>query len=129
MSETEQRKVLAVVYDPAIGKAISRILGTRGYAVEVLESKTDASAKVREMLSNVLADVVITDWTQVDGEEVAKAAKQKGVERVIIMNGGLIGQKKSEELEKSGISIIPKVFGKEELINAVRGGVAKTAEI
>jgi DNA-binding response OmpR family regulator len=127
MSETEQKKVLAVVYDPNIGRAINRILPKEEFSVEIAMSLEEARSKIKELLA---IDVVITDWTQVNGAEVAKAAQEKGVEKIIIMDGGFPQKRELlEGLRESGINIIPKPFNKEELINAVRGEVAKTTEI
>ena len=131
MSETTKKTVLGVVYDPMIGKILKRILNKIGYHTDIIESEADASEEVRKRAEQALPDILITDWTQVNGKEViqtvkeviGKILKETGEEKKVdkyVINGGLI---EAIELEKLGAKNIPKPFSREELINALRGNV------
>jgi len=120
MSEKAEKIVLGVVYDPIIGKMINRIL-EKEFTVEIAGTLEEAREKINELQLNA----VITDWTQVNGPEVIKSAKEKGVRKIIVMNGGLINDRELEELEKTGVDVIPKPFEAEELINTIRGEISE----
>ena len=119
MSEPTEKTVLGVLYDPLTGRILKRIL--KEFTVEIAETLEEAREKINELQLNA----VITDWTRVNGPEVIKSAKEKGVRKIIVINGGLINDKELKELEKTGVDVVPKPFGIAELINAVRGEVSE----
>jgi DNA-binding response OmpR family regulator len=120
MSEKAEKIVLGVVYDPIIGKMINRIL-KKEFTVEIAGTLEEAREKINELQLNA----VITDWTRVNGPEVIKSAKEKGVRKIIVINGGLINKRELEELKKTDVDILPKPFELKELIAAVRGEISE----
>jgi DNA-binding response OmpR family regulator len=124
MPETEPKTVLAVAYNPALGRMIKELLLGENFAVEVTESLEEA----RERINGAPLRAVITDWTRVNGLEVIKYAREKMVETIIVMNGGLISDEQLEQLEETGVDVIDKPFDIEDLINLVRREAIKTTE-
>ena len=115
----QQKKALGVVYDHTIGRVINRILKGK-FEVEIVTSLEEAHEKINGHLA------VITDWTEVDGREVVKISQERGIKKIIIMNGGLMKDDEIMTLKESGVDIIPKPFDQQDLINAIRGKIAET---
>ena len=121
MSEAIGKNILAIVHYDAIGRTLERIFERSGCAIEVIESAVDASEEVRDRLGELLADVVITDWSGVNGAGIVKVAQEKGVKTIIIMDGGLMKDEEREKFRKSGAAdIVPKPFDVEKLIDLVK---------
>ncbi len=87
MSEKSPKNVLFVCYDSSVGKLAKRILREDNHAVEIIHTEKPAMEQVRESLDKLLADVVVTDWTRVDGSAVIAMSTVMGVKNIIVMNG------------------------------------------
>lgn len=120
MPENQKKTILAVVYDPCLGRILHRIL-KKDFNVEIKNTLEEARQKINETQLNT----VITDWTRVNGPEVIKCAQEKGIKKIVVMNGGLIEEKEEKKLEESEIDIISKPFEKNELINLLRKKISK----
>lgn len=129
MTEGEKKqKVLVVVYDNLTERTVRRALN--GMEVDGANSFEAAQNKIK----NGTYDAVLTDWSQVNGEEIAKLAHNQGVKIIAILNGGhpTFTPDKQDELLGLGISVIPKPFKINQLINLVKGkikGLIKTDEL
>jgi len=115
----ENKCVLLVTYDSPVGKAVKRVLANAGIPdAKIVETFEDACARI----NSLLPDVVITDWTNVNGAGVIEAARDKNIGNIIVIDGGLAPR---EELLASGINVVSKPFTPAEIIAAVRREVEK----
>lgn len=117
------RKVLAVVYDPITAKTLRRsLIGQEG--IKEIEIATTFE-EARDRLSQTLPDIVIADWSRVNGGEVAKIAKERGVPNVIIIDGG----ERAGEIAAVGADRVTKPWDMADLMSAVRKKAATTGVI
>ena len=106
--------ILVVDDERAIGIAIQRLLGARGYEVETALSGEDAVEK----LASGSYQLVITDLNLkgITGMEVLRAAKERSPDSAVIMITAYGSEKIAVEAMKAGaMDYLPKPFDNDEL--------------
>lgn len=111
-------KVLVIDDDPAIQKALERILRSAGYEVTV-------SPYIASLLSGAQGghyDLITLDINMpgIDGAQVAASFHEKGIDTKIVVVSGLVDTAKDDLLEAGIRHFVSKPFTSEGLLDAVK---------
>ena len=117
--------VLLVDDEPAIQRATSALLRSRGYAVSVAGTGAAAlEALVRERPSLVILDLGLPD---ADGIEVCRELRARADAPILVLSVRGEERSKVAALDAGADDYVTKPFGPEELLARVRAGLRRAA--
>ncbi|MBS1819164.1 MAG: response regulator transcription factor [Acidobacteria bacterium] len=123
---TRDARILIVDDEVAIQRALSTLLRSRGYQVEVAATGRDALARVSERMPDlVVLDLGLPD---LDGPEVCRRIRESSKVPIVVLSARTAEADKVMALDLGADDYVTKPFGPEELLARIRVALRRVAE-
>ena len=121
------KKILIVEDEKIITKTLQKLLKTKGYDVDVVNSGKDALAKIKESDFNlIVCDIMMPEM---DGIETIKAIRKerktqgKSLIPEVVITGYADENKYQSAVELDVAAYLYKPFDTDELLEAIKGNI------